>query len=107
MSTVMEPEAASPQAPRTIEIENPATGETIASVPHLGEDEVRALVERARVAQPEWEALGFTRRGELMRALRAWFVRHRERVIDTVVAENGKTREDALLAELFYLGDSM
>jgi acyl-CoA reductase-like NAD-dependent aldehyde dehydrogenase len=113
MSTVIEPpetgDSAPPAllAPRTIEIENPATGEMITSVPHMGPDDVRAMVERARAAQPAWEALGWGRRGELMRALRTWFVRERERVIDTVVAENGKTREDALLAELFYMADAM
>jgi acyl-CoA reductase-like NAD-dependent aldehyde dehydrogenase len=107
MSTVIEPPASTTAAGRTIEIENPATGEVISSVAHMSDDDVRELVARARAAQPAWEALGFKRRGELMRALRAWFVRERERVIDTVVAENGKTREDALLAELFYLGDSM
>ena len=52
-------------------------------------------------------SLGFKARGELMRALRGWLVRNRESMIDTVVAENGKTREDALLAELFYLADSI
>jgi acyl-CoA reductase-like NAD-dependent aldehyde dehydrogenase len=107
MSTVIEPPTAEAGAAGTIEIENPATGETITSVPHLGDSDVSEMVARARAAQPAWETLGFKRRGELMRALRTWFVRERERVIDTVVAENGKTREDALLAELFYLGDSM
>jgi acyl-CoA reductase-like NAD-dependent aldehyde dehydrogenase len=91
----------------TIEVENPATGEVIATIAEMGDAEVAAVVERARAAQPAWGELGFERRAELMRALRGWFVRERNQLMDTVVAENGKTREDALLAELFYLADSI
>ena len=42
-----------------------------------------------------------------MYRLRRWVVVNRERLVDPVVAENGKTREDALLAELYYLCDSL
>jgi acyl-CoA reductase-like NAD-dependent aldehyde dehydrogenase len=90
-----------------IEVENPATGEVIATIEDMGFDHVGALVGRARAAQPRWEALGFEQRAKLMYRLRRWLVANRKRVIDTVVAENGKTREDALLAELYYLADSI
>jgi Aldehyde dehydrogenase family len=50
----------------TLEVENPATGEVIATVPKLGAEEVRALVDRARAAQPAWEALGTDGRGEVL-----------------------------------------
>ena len=69
--------------------------------------QVEALVERARRAQPEWEALGFEGRGAVMRELRWWIVQNRDRVLDLLVKENGKTREDALLAELFYVCDAL
>ena len=39
--------------------------------------------------------------------LRHWLVQNRDRVIDLLVKENGKTREDALLAELFYVCDAL
>jgi acyl-CoA reductase-like NAD-dependent aldehyde dehydrogenase len=38
-----------------------------------------------------------------MLALRAWLIRNRADVIDTLVRESGKTYEDALLAEIGYL----
>jgi acyl-CoA reductase-like NAD-dependent aldehyde dehydrogenase len=91
----------------TIDIENPATGETIATIADMGEEEIAELAAHARAVQPTWAELGFKPRAELMKALRGWLVRNRDSVIDTVVAENGKTREDALLAELFYLADSI
>jgi acyl-CoA reductase-like NAD-dependent aldehyde dehydrogenase len=107
MTTLTERPTEDGAGSRTIEIENPATGEVIATIADMSEPEVAAIVARARAAQPAWAELGFKRRGELMRALRGWFVRERKTLIDAVVAENGKTREDALLAELFYLADSM
>jgi acyl-CoA reductase-like NAD-dependent aldehyde dehydrogenase len=98
--------AAQGQAGR-IEVHNPATGEVIGHVDDMTPAQVEALVERARRAQPEWEALGFDRRGAVMRELRWWIVQNRDRVLDLLVKENGKTREDALLAELFYVCDAL
>lgn len=90
-----------------IDVDNPATGEVIGAIENMSPSQVAALIERARAAQPAWEALGFAQRAKLVRALQEWFVAEREAIVDIVVAENGKTREDALLAELFYLADSM
>ena len=42
-----------------------------------------------------------------MYALRHWIVQNRDRVLDVLVKENGKTREDALLAEIFYVCDAL
>src|SRR5919106_4952520 len=49
---------------REMAVENPATGEVIASVPTHTPEQVAAIVERARAAQPPWAALGFDGRGE-------------------------------------------
>src|SRR4051812_43665758 len=91
----------------TIAVENPATGETIGHVPHLSAAEVAALAKRARAAQPGWEALGFDGRAEVFREMRRWFVQNRERVVQTIVEETGKTREDAQTTELFLILDSL
>src|SRR4029079_1721919 len=98
---------APPDGAGRIAVENPATGEVIGNVDDMRPEQVEALVERARRAQPSWEALGFEGRAEVMYELRRWFVQNRERVVDLVVKENGKTREDALLAELFYVCDAL
>ncbi len=99
--------ATTPTPDGMIAVENPATGETIGSVQQMSAEQVQVLVDAARAAQPSWEAIGFEARGLLMRRLRHWLVTNRARLIDSIVAENGKTREDALLAELFYLADSL
>jgi acyl-CoA reductase-like NAD-dependent aldehyde dehydrogenase len=90
-----------------IAVENPATAEVIAYVDDLDAVAVARTVERARAAQPGWDALGFEGRAEAMRDLRSWFVANRKRVIDTLVAEGGKTPEDALLADVWYICDSL
>ena len=87
-----------------IEVVNPATGARIASVPDLGADEVARLARQGRAAQPGWAALGFEGRAQVMRRAQQWVVKHRERVIETIVAETGKTYEDAQLAEVNYAG---
>ena len=98
---------APPAGGERIAVENPATGQVIGHVDNMGPDEIRAMVDRARRAQPGWEALGFDGRAQVMLALRHWFVQNRDRVVDLLVSENGKTREDALLAELFYICDAL
>jgi acyl-CoA reductase-like NAD-dependent aldehyde dehydrogenase len=86
----------------TIDVENPATGEVIRSLPVTTPDDVRAMAERARAAQPAWEALGFEGRGRVLRRMQKWVVDNSERVIQSLVDETGKTYEDAAVVELAY-----
>ncbi len=96
------PEAEPREAARTIEVENPATGENVASVPVVAPEEVAELVARARRAQPGWEALGFDGRAAVLKRCQRWISDNSERVIETIVSETGKTYEDALTAEVSY-----
>ncbi len=89
-------------AAHTIAVENPATGELITTIPALGADELSAMVERARAAQPQWEAIGFEGRARIMRRAQKWMLDNADRVLDSVVRESGKTYEDAQLADLGY-----
>ena len=75
-----------------IPVENPATGEDVATVPELGADEVAALVPRARAAQPGWEADRASRAGPRCCSPRArWMGANGERVVETIVGETGST----------------
>lgn len=85
-----------------ITVQNPATGEIIGTVPRRTADDVRAAVARARAAQPGWAALGFDGRAAVLRHAQRWLPDHAEKVIDTIVGETGKTRDDAQIAELAY-----
>ncbi len=91
-----------PQARETIDVENPATGRVIRSVPATSVDEIPAMVERARAAQVGWEALGFEGRGRVLRRMQKWLLDNHDRAVRTIVDETGKTWEDAAVAEVLY-----
>jgi acyl-CoA reductase-like NAD-dependent aldehyde dehydrogenase len=87
-----------------IEVENPATGESIASVPAFSVADVAGVVARARAAQPAWEALGFEGRGAILWRAQKWLLDNSDRVSRTIVSETGKAYEDALIGEVAYAG---
>ena len=101
MAAVEEPRTATEFA-----VENPATGETIRTVPIASAEDVRAMAVRGRAAQPAWEALGFEGRGRVLRRAQKWLLDNQDRVIATIVAETGKTHEDAQLAEIGYAANA-
>jgi acyl-CoA reductase-like NAD-dependent aldehyde dehydrogenase len=86
----------------TIEVHNPATGAIIRSVPDMSASQVRELVARGRAVQRAWNALGFEGRKRLLRRAQKWIVDNARRVTDTLMAETGKTYEDAFTAEIAY-----
>jgi len=86
----------------TVDVENPATGTVIRTVPVTSPAEVAEMVARARAAQPAWEALGFEGRGRVLRRMQRWIVDNADRVVQTIVDESGKTWEDASVVELAY-----
>jgi acyl-CoA reductase-like NAD-dependent aldehyde dehydrogenase len=89
-----------------IEVENPATGEIVATVPDLGADAVAEMAKRARAAQPSWEAYGFEGRARVMLRAQKWVMDNAEQIIATIISETGKTFEDASLAEISYAGNA-
>jgi acyl-CoA reductase-like NAD-dependent aldehyde dehydrogenase len=92
---------------RTFAVENPGTGATITRLPDLDAGAVEQLVQRARKAQKAWGDASFDDRAAVMYAARKWLVDNRDRVAQTVVEENGKTREDAMLADVFITADAL
>src|SRR4051794_8148985 len=85
-----------------IAVENPATGETLATVPALDPDAVKALAAAAREAQPAWAELGFEGRAKVLLAARAWMVANGERVVTTICGETGRPADETQFAELSY-----
>jgi acyl-CoA reductase-like NAD-dependent aldehyde dehydrogenase len=89
-----------------IAVENPATGETIANLDATTPEQLAEMAARARAAQPGWQALGFAGRAKVLRRMQKWVLDNADRFLDTLVAETGKTREDATLAELGYAANA-
>lgn len=93
-------------APKLV-VRNPATGATIAELPAITPDEVPAMVERARVAQSRWEAIGVHERVKLLKALRRWLRAHEDEFTETISQEGGKPKEDAFYLEWLYAMSAM
>ncbi len=89
-------------SPKTIGVENPATGALITTIPILASAEIEQMASRARAAQPGWAAAGFEQRGKVLRRAQKWMLDNADRVIEVVVSESGKTHEDAQLADFGY-----
>jgi acyl-CoA reductase-like NAD-dependent aldehyde dehydrogenase len=107
MATSMRQQAEAPTRPGdSIVVENPATSEVVATLPACTPQELADMAARARSAQPGWQALGCDGRAKVLRRMQKWVLDNDERFLDTLVAETGKTREDAVLAELGYAADS-
>jgi len=85
-----------------IPVENPATGEIVGHVPAMTASEVAERARRARAAQPQWHALGYQGRAEILRRTQTWIVENADRVIRTICSETGKAYEDAQIAEINY-----
>src|SRR5690348_11555382 len=97
---------ASEDAGKGIPVENPATGEIVATVPDLGAEAVAEMAARGRAAQPGWEAFGFDGRARVLLRAQKWLMDNAEQVVSTIVSETGKTFEDASLAEIGYAGNA-
>ncbi|MCE8019517.1 NAD-dependent succinate-semialdehyde dehydrogenase [Halomonas sp. MCCC 1A11036] len=77
-------------ADRRFSVTNPATGETLASVPDLTADDARAAVAAAEAAWPAWRRQPVKQRAVL---LRAWFdaiMAHQESLARLMTLEQGK-----------------
>ena len=92
----------SPGSADSIVVENPATGEVVATLAGGHPSSSTRWPSAAAGAQPAWEALGFEGRAKVLRRMQKWVLDNAERFLDTLVSETGKTREDAVLAELGY-----
>ncbi|HEY8470371.1 MAG TPA: aldehyde dehydrogenase family protein [Longimicrobiales bacterium] len=78
----------------------PATGEVLGRVPVLGPAEVRALVSRARAAQPAWAAAGFRARARHLDRYRRVMAAHADELAELSCSETGKLRFEALLGDV-------
>ncbi len=74
----------------TLDVENPATGERLGSVPNAGRDETREAINAAAAAFPDWRARTGKERAAL---LRTWFdliMRNQDDLAILMTLEQGK-----------------
>lgn len=80
---------------------DPATRALLGSVRVDSPADVDAAVARARLAQKKWATTSFAERRRVLAALLAYTVDHKEDICAEVQRGSGKTRENALLGEIW------
>jgi malonate-semialdehyde dehydrogenase (acetylating)/methylmalonate-semialdehyde dehydrogenase len=80
----------------TLPVTNPATGQTIASVPLSNSDDVDRAARAAQDAFGAWRHVPPLERSRYMFTLRDLMVRHQDELARLVTTEHGKTLADAL-----------
>src|SRR5438270_11238622 len=85
---------------------NPATGQVLAHIEKTPPEMVARTVTLARAAQREWATVPIRERCRQLRKLRECLMASRHEIADTVVAESGKPRVEALFADVFVALDS-
>ncbi|MCQ4318735.1 NADP-dependent succinate-semialdehyde dehydrogenase [Stutzerimonas stutzeri] len=79
----------------TMEIYNPASGESLGRVPNLGVEQTRAAIEAARIAQPAWRALTAKERAARLRTWYELMLANQEDLAQIMTAEQGKPLTEA------------
>jgi succinate-semialdehyde dehydrogenase/glutarate-semialdehyde dehydrogenase len=81
----------------TYAVVNPATGETIKEYPEIGDDELRAAIDRADQASRSWpSATSVADRAALVRKVSELHSERRQELAEIIVREMGKPIEQAL-----------
>ena len=74
----------------TIAVTNPATGETIGTVPRMGAAETRRAIDAAAAAYPAWRARTATERSAILRRWYELLLENQEDLAVIMTAEQGK-----------------
>ncbi|HEX5391852.1 MAG TPA: NAD-dependent succinate-semialdehyde dehydrogenase [Rhodocyclaceae bacterium] len=85
----------------TIAVTNPATGETIATVPRCGADETRRAIAAADAALPAWRALKAIDRSRILRRWYDLMIEHQDDLARIMTLEQGKPLAEAK-GEILY-----
>ncbi len=75
---------------KTVEVTDPATGETIGTVPNCGKAETKRAIEAAHAAQPAWAAKTAAERAEILHTLARLIRENREELAMLLTVEQGK-----------------
>jgi succinate-semialdehyde dehydrogenase/glutarate-semialdehyde dehydrogenase len=74
----------------TLKVLNPASGETLGTVPNMSTKEARRAIEAASSAFPEWAGQTAKARGLILRRMHHLMLRHVDDLAFILTAEQGK-----------------
>jgi succinate-semialdehyde dehydrogenase / glutarate-semialdehyde dehydrogenase len=80
----------------TLPVSNPATGETLGTVPDMGVNETRRAIAAAAAAFPAWAARTAKERANILRRWHDLMVENREDLATLMTAEQGKPLSESL-----------
>ena len=92
---------------RHLQLRSPVTLETTGELVCAHADDVADAIARARKAQPSWAATSMKSRRQIIEKALRLVLERQDEIIDTVVAETGKARTDAMSMEVFSVADSL
>lgn len=101
MQRIIEQESPETFTPEAIECFEPATAAPLGRVAVDGPAAVRDKVASARDAQKIWAQSTFEERREVLRHITAHILDHADELCEMVVRDAGKTRENAILGEVW------
>jgi succinate-semialdehyde dehydrogenase/glutarate-semialdehyde dehydrogenase len=78
-----------------IEVDKPATGELLGTVPRCTPDDVELAVERASEAQARWRGTSFDERERILLRFHDLVLERRDEMLDLLQLEGGKARKHA------------
>jgi len=80
---------------RTVDVINPATGEQLGTVPHMGGNETRGAIEAAATAWPAWRAKTAHERARILRKWNDLMLENADDLAAIMTAEQGKPLAEA------------
>lgn len=92
---------------RHLQLRSPVTLEPTGELVCANADDVAAAIAKARASQPSWAATSMKERRAIIERALQLVLERQDEIIDTVVAETGKARTDAMSMEVFSVADSL
>lgn len=104
--SIYEPVASS-DTRRHLRLRSPVTLEPTGELVCANAADVAAAIAKARAAQPAWAASSMKDRAAIVQRALQLVLATQDEIIDTVVAETGKARTDAMSMEVFSVADGL
>ena len=98
---------ASTDSRRHLQLRSPVNLEPTGELVCANTEDVTAAIARARAAQPGWAVTSMKARAAIVQRALQLVLERQDAIIDTVVAETGKAKTDAMSMEVFSVADSL
>ena len=87
-------------------VRNPATGETVGTVPCFGSEEISAAVAKARAAQSRWAQTSIAERMKIVRRFTQLVCDEKDAIAAVITREAGKPLAEAISTEILVVLDA-